>query len=255
MGKIIVIGNEKGGAGKSTVSVHLALHCLKSGKRAAVMDLDVRQQSFTRFWENRASWSNQKQVSLLFPEIISVQNIAGDNQGLKKIIEDAATHYDYLIIDTPGGDTEFSRTAHGLADIIITPMNDSFVDFDLLAKVDAVSGEVIGLNFYANQIWEARKNKALQHKSHFQWFILRNRLSTFDARNKRKVGDALNMLSRRLGFVIIPGLSERVIYRELFPNGLTLLDIEDKNIGIPMSMSHVAARNEIRELVSALGIN
>ncbi len=254
LGQVILIGNEKGGAGKSTVSVHLALHCLKSGKKTAVLDLDTRQQSFSRFWENRFSWSKQKSVELLFPSIISTQSFENDADQLKPIIEAAAQENDYVIIDTPGGDTQLSRIAHGLADIIITPMNDSFVDFDLLAKIDAVSGEVIGLNFYANQIWEARKNKALQHKSHLQWFILRNRLSTFDARNKRKVGDALNVLSKRLGFIIVPGLSERVIYRELFPNGLTLLDIEDKALGIPMSMSHVAARHEIRDIVAALGI-
>ncbi len=254
MGQIILVGNEKGGAGKSTVCVHLALHCLKKGKKTAIIDLDIRQKSFTRFWENRASWSRQKQIELLFPEIIETQSCKDNALLVKEIIEKAAKEFDFIIIDTPGGDTEISRIAHGLADIIVTPMNDSFVDFDLLAKIDAVSGEIIGLNFYANQIWEARKNKALQHKSHLQWFVLRNRLSNFEARNKRKVGDALHLLSKRLGFVIIPGLSERVIYRELFPNGLSLLDVEDKNLGIQMSMSHVAARNELREITSALGI-
>ncbi len=257
MAKIITIGNEKGGAGKSTISVHLAIAGLKASQKVAVIDFDIRQQTFARFLENRKNWSAAKNITLLEPNIFSLPvDIDAQNEEIeaKKIIENASEGHDYVIIDTPGSNTIASNVAHGLADIIITPMNDSFVDFDLLAKLDPVSGEISGLNFYANQIWEARKQKAIQHKSHIEWFVLRNRMSAIDAKNKRKVGDALHILSKRIGFKIIPGLSERVTFRELFPMGLTLIDLEISNIGVPMAISHVAARQELRDLINSLGI-
>ncbi len=253
--QIITIGNEKGGAGKSTISVHVAIAALKAGHNVAVLDLDIRQQSFAHFLENRQKWSEAKNLPLPQPDMFKLdESKIEDEEFIKNVIEEAVSTHDYLIIDTPGANSTASRIAHGLADKIITPMNDSFVDFDLLAKVDPVSGEVTGLNFYANQIWEARKNKAMQHKKHLEWFILRNRLSTVEARNKRKVGDALDSISKRLGFKIVPGLSERVIFRELYPMGLTLLDLEAKIPEITMSISHVAARQELRDMLSMIGI-
>lgn len=258
MTQIITIGNEKGGAGKSTISVHLAIAGLKAKKKVAVIDLDIRQQTFGRFLENRKAWCAAKNIDLHFPNIFTLSEISNEAQEsdeTKTLIESAAQDHDLVIIDTPGANTAPSRVAHGLADVIITPMNDSFVDFDLLAKLDPVTGEISELNFYAHQIWEARKQKAMQHKKHLEWFVLRNRMSAIDARNKRKVGDALDNLSRRIGFKVIPGLSERVTFRELFPMGLTLIDLEVANIGIPLAISHVAARQELRDLVGALGIH
>jgi len=79
--------------------------------------------------------------------------------------------------------------------------------------------------------------------------VLRNRLQHLEARNMRRVGAALDDLAKRVGFRVIPGLGERVIYRELFPKGLTLLDLGAiKEVGL----SHVAARQELREMVSGL---
>ena len=54
---VIVVGNEKGGAGKSTLSIHLSVALLKAGYKVACIDLDTRQQTLTRFFENRKSWS------------------------------------------------------------------------------------------------------------------------------------------------------------------------------------------------------
>ena len=152
--------------------------CIRDSN-VAVLDLDIRQQSFAHFLENRQKWSEAKNLPLPQPDMFKLdESKIEDEEFIKNVIEEAVSTHDYLIIDTPGANSTASRIAHGLADKIITPMNDSFVDFDLLAKIDPVSGEVTGLNFYANQIWEARKNKAMQHKKHLEWFILRNRLST-----------------------------------------------------------------------------
>jgi chromosome partitioning protein len=82
---------------------------------------------------------------------------------------------------------------------------------------------------------------------------MRNRLSPLDAKNKRRVGDALTALAQRIGFRVAPGLSERVIYREMFTAGLTLLDLSDEGAAASFTLSHVAARQELRDLI--LGLN
>ena len=122
------------------------------------------------------------------------------------------------------------------------------VDLDLIGEVDPENYTVRRPSFYAELVWDARKAKA-QSGGEVDWVVLRNRLQHISARNMLRMADALRDLSRRVGFRVIPGLSERVIYRELFPSGLTLLDIDHfESVG----MSHVAARQELREMVAAL---
>ena len=158
---------------------------------------------------------------------------------------------DYLVVDTPGRDDIYARHLAPHANTLVTPMNDSFVDFDLIGQVDAESFKVRRLSFYSELIFEARKTRAKADGVSIDWVVLRNRLQHHDARNKKRVGDALMELSRRVGFRVIPGLSERVIFRELFPSGLTLLD--KGHLG-ELGVSHIAARQELREMVSGLAL-
>jgi chromosome partitioning protein len=82
---------------------------------------------------------------------------------------------------------------------------------------------------------------------------VRNRLGAQNMVNKQKMEAALTKLSRRIGFRIAPGFNERVIFRELFPRGMTLLDLRD--IGVSqLNMSNVAARQELRDLMKALNL-
>ena len=130
-------------------------------------------------------------------------------------------------------------------------MNDSFVDLDLIGQVDAETFKVKKPSFYAELIWDLRKVRAKSDGGTVDWVVLRNRLQHLDAHNMRRVGAALDELSKRVGFRVIPGLGERVIYRELFPQGLTLLDIESlERVGL----SHIAARQELREMVAGLAL-
>ena len=160
-----------------------------------------------------------------------------------------ASGKDFLIIDTPGRDDKFGRIAITNADTLVTPMNDSFVDFDLIGQVDAETFKVRRLSFYAELIWEARQKRAKGDGGSVDWVLMRNRLQHIEARNMRRVGDALAELSKRVGFRVLPGLGERVIYRELFPSGLTLLD---KGMLGDLGISHIAARQELREMVAGL---
>jgi chromosome partitioning protein len=240
---IIVVGNEKGGAGKSTIAVHLATALMHEGARIAVMDLDVRQQSTGHFFGNRKAWAAANDVSLPQPLLLN-----GD------LSEAMSCDADFLLIDTPGADTELSRAAHRAADLIVTPMNDSFVDFDMLGVVDPVSLDVLRPSLYAQAVWDARKDRAAQRGRSIDWVVLRNRLASVEPRNRKRVDDRLAVLARRTGFRAVAGLRDRVIYRELFPFGLTVTDLSTKVRPVQVSLAHVAARQELRVLMSDLGL-
>ncbi len=257
----IVVGNEKGGAGKSTVAMHLSVALLRMGMTVGVMDLDVRQRSLARYLENRARWIRNTGAQLPMPEMVRID--ASQARDLDAAEAEESAHFEEslrrpsercncAVTDAPGGDTFLSRTAHSAADTLITPLNDSFVDFDLLGDVDPQTLEVARPSYYAELVWECRKMKAQTSRKPIDWIVMRNRMSPLDARNKQRVGEALDNLSRRVGFRIAPGLSERVIYRELFPMGLSLLDLTDAGSGVTFTMSHVAARQEIRDLMIVL---
>jgi chromosome partitioning protein len=257
----IVVGNEKGGAGKSTVAMHLSIALLRMGMKVGVMDLDVRQRSLARYLENRARWIRNTGAPLPMPEMVRID--ASQARDLDAAENEESRHFqdslkrlsekcNFVIIDAPGGDTFLSRTAHSAADTLITPLNDSFVDFDLLGDVDPQTLEVARPSFYAELVWDCRKRKAQATRKPIDWVVMRNRMSPLDAKNKQRVGEALDNLSRRIGFRIAPGLSERVIYRELFPMGLSLLDLTDAGSGVAFTMSHVAARQEIRDFMIVL---
>ncbi len=177
---------------------------------------------------------------------------AGDStDGLNEAIAQAAATSQVVIIDTPGRDDPLARYAATCANTLVTPMNDSFVDFDLIGQVDPENFKVKRLSFYSELMWETRKTRAKADGATIDWVVLRNRLHRMEARNQRRVGEALNELSRRVGFRVISGLSERVVFRELFPSGLTLLD--RGHLG-ELGVSHIAARQELREMIAGFAL-
>lgn len=259
---IIVLGNEKGGSGKSTTAMHVIVALLRLGKKVAALDLDSRQRSLTRYLENRREWCEKNDLHLPFPVSFVVER--SDNESVSTAqqeereafdaIVEGVSGYDFIVIDSPGSDTYLSRYGHSVADTLITPMNDSFVDFDLLAEINPDTFEVLGPSLYSELVWESRKNRALSERASIDWVVMRNRISSLDAKNKRRVGEVLGTLAPRIGFRIAPGFGERVVFRELFPTGQTLLDLADGNPGFKMSMSHVAARQEVRDLLTTLNL-
>ncbi|TDL81863.1 ATPase [Palleronia sediminis] len=262
MAHIIVVGNEKGGSGKSTTSMHLATALARSGFTVGAIDLDLRQQSFGRYLENRAAYCASAKLDLPSPEFrplpeIDPETLAeGENvndRRLSAAVEGLDESADFILIDCPGSHTRLSQVAHSLADTLVTPLNDSFVDFDLLARVDGKTGRILGPSVYSEMVWNARQLRARAGLKAIDWIVVRNRLGAQQMRNKKRMSDALDNLSRRIGFRVAPGFSERVIFRELFPRGLTLLDLKD--IGVSgLNMSNVAARQELRDLVRALNL-
>ncbi|MEM7268071.1 MAG: division plane positioning ATPase MipZ [Pseudomonadota bacterium] len=254
---VVVLGNEKGGSGKSTTCMHVFTALVRQGKRVGAMDLDLRQQSFFRYVENRSSYSAREGLALALPEMRTLANsklknrddaLTEEEELFGQALEELQGENDFVLIDCPGTHSYFSQLAHASADTLVTPMNDSLVDFDLLARVDPATSKVLGPSVYSEMVWKARQLRARAGLKPIDWVVTRNRMSNLQARNKRKVGTLLDDLARRIGFRIAPGFSERVIFREMFLNGLTLLDMG----GATLSLSHVAARQEVRELLKEL---
>jgi chromosome partitioning protein len=253
---VLVIGNEKGGSGKSTTALHIAIALMSEGARVATIDLDARQGTLTRYLENRAAYAKRKGVDLPMPvhaALAASGDAADEKARFEAALEPAVTATDYVVIDTPGSDTHLSRLAHTWADTLLTPLNDSFVDLDLLARVDPDTLRIVRPSVYAEAVWKQRQIRSMQGARPVDWIVMRNRLSSLAARNKRDMGTVIEALAKRIGFRIAAGLSERVIYRELFLSGLTLLDL-GRGSGPSLTMSHVAARQEVRDLVAALNL-
>lgn len=262
---IVVVGNQKGGSGKSTTTMHLITALLASGAKVASIDLDARQGTLTRYIENRKSYIERTGVSLPVSthraiEPSTVQSVdvaqAHDARAVDHAIEDLAKRHDFVVIDTPGTDNFLSRVGHSYSDTLITPLNDSFVDLDVLATIDPESLAMTRPSKYAEMVFQVKMQKARRDKSNrtFDWVVMRNRLGQLDSRNQRAVNEAITKLSSRIGFRVVPGFSERVIFRELFLDGLTLLDLRSEGVDVRINMSHVAARQEVRALMSAIGL-
>jgi chromosome partitioning protein len=243
----IVFANEKGGTGKSTTAVHTAVALAASGHRVGALDLDSRQRTMTRYLENRDATMRRLETPL--PQ--ARYEVLEEDGSLDEAIERLSTDTDVIVIDTPGRDDPVARAAILKADTLVTPMNDSFVDLDLIGQVHPENFKVTKPSFYAELIWNSRTQRAKVIGKSVDWVVLRNRLQHIESHNLRRVGAALDELAKRVGFRVIPGLGERVIYRELFPKGLTLLDL--KHLG-EVGIGHVAARQELREMIAGLDI-
>jgi chromosome partitioning protein len=253
---VIVIGNEKGGSGKSTVAMHLIVSLLRGGLKVGSIDLDARQATLTRYIENRRIYADENGLRLPLPDhhpIPPTGNHQLDEDRLRNAVDKLRGYCDTIVIDTPGSDTPLSRAGHSFADTLITPLNDSFIDLDVLARVDPKAMRIKGPSHYAEMVWEIKKRRAVRDGGSIAWLVLRNRLSHLGARNKQVMEGLVAELADRIGFHHINGLGERVIYRELFLSGLTLLDLNKDGVQVEMSMSHVAARQELRQLLDAIG--
>jgi len=259
----IVVGNEKGGAGKSTVSMHVATALVRMGHRVNIIDLDLRQQSVRRYLINRQSTQEVQNVSLPMPNFVELPEIApedlaeGENKydaRMALAVEAAEKDCDFLLIDCPGSHTRLSQVAHMMADTLITPLNDSFIDFDMLGRIDPQTEKIMGPSVYSEMVWKARQARAQAGLKPVDWVVLRNRIGSQKMLNKAKMETAVSALAKRIRFRVVPGFSERVIFRELFPKGLTLLDMRDAGEGRSLSISNIAARQELRDMMRELNL-
>lgn len=256
---VIIVGNEKGGAGKTTTSMHLIASLMELDFKVASIDVDVRQLSLSRYLENRTNYNAKAKAPVAMPEHYIVRKSAletvkareeEEKEYFEQALSDAISEADFVVIDTPGTNSYLSALAHSYADTIVTPINDSFMDMDVLAKIDSDTLNVISPSIYSQMVWEQKIARVRRDGKSMNWVILRNRLSMIDAKNKRNIASVLENLAKRIGFSIASGFSERVIFRELFLQGLTLLDYTNINL----TMSHIAARQELKAFIKSLPI-
>jgi chromosome partitioning protein len=259
---VVVLGNEKGGSGKSTAALHIAVALLKAGQRVATIDLDCRQQSFTRYINNRSAWARRTGLNLEVPVHCCIklgdtmqiaENESSELQQFVDAVSAVERTFDFIVIDTPGADSYLMRLAHSMADTLVTPINDSFLDFDVLGTIDPATYAVTGVSHYADMVRETRRKRRQLDGATTDWIVVRNRLSMLGSRNKQLVADGLRELSLQLGFRAIDGFAERVAYREFFPRGLTALDdIDEATLGTRPNLGHVTAREEVTTLLRQL---
>jgi chromosome partitioning protein len=258
--RVIVVGNEKGGAGKSTLAALISTAMLYRGAKVAVIDADLRQQTLSRFLANRRSWLPRAQVEAPVPLEYKLADdptllaLADPEEAVRRFesaIGMAMADSDLLVVDTPGSDTPLSRAVHLQADLVVTPMNDSFVDFDVLGQVDPLSLQLIRPSLYTEVVLEARDMRH-HHGRRLDWVVLRNRMAAADGRNRERLTHGLEALADEVGFRMGPSLRERVAYREMFPFGLTIADLAPGLRPAGVSSPRHAARDELNALLVAL---
>jgi chromosome partitioning protein len=279
---VVVIGNQKGGSGKSTFAMHIIVALLKAGKRVASFDLDLNQLTLTRYLNNRREWVRKHEHKLELPDHYPVtEEVPGTNLGrfisrLKKIGRahkddfigsSALSHsadlrqfisqlkkigrarkYDFIVIDTPGGVQHLSLIVHGMADTLITPINDSLVDLDVLVAMEQ-SDQEPQPSVYAKMVWRALEARRKVTGRTTDWIVVRNRLESIESSNQQQITQVLDVIQRTVGFRVARGLLERPVYREFFAAGLTVLDpIEGfESVAVP-------ARLEVQSLIREIGL-
>jgi chromosome partitioning protein len=262
--RIVVVGNHKGGTGKSTVAMHVVVALIDSGKRVATFDLDLEQQTLTRYIENRHEWARQNGVVLGLPRHVPIvaPDWTGAEDGEAGAVErfigalaDLQSGIDVIVIDTPAGPHQLSLLAHGMADTLVTPINDSFVDLDLMVMIGPAGGSAPRPSRYAKAVAAALAGRRNVCGRPSDWVVVRNRIPPASRRGDRAVGNALDLIAPQVGFRTVAGLAERPVFRQLFPFGLTAFDPWSGPVaGVKPKMSQLLARVEMRGLVEALGL-
>ena len=259
---VIVVGNEKGGTGKSTLSIHLSVALMKAGFRVATIDLDTRQQTLTRFYENRGSWAKSAPWDVELPFHFALERGNSDNvrdnetrefADFAEAIGQVEHAFEFVVIDTPASDSYLMRLAHSLADTLVSPVNDSYIDVDVFSRVHHDRTKRGAVAHYADLVLDARRKRQQVDQGMIDWVIVRNRIASLQSNNAKQIAVSLSRMSSELKFRPADGLHDRVIFRELFPIGLTALDpIEEAMRTGALSTSQQSARREIEELVATL---
>lgn len=259
---VVVLGNEKGGTGKSTLALHIAVALLHSGQRVACLDLDARQGTLSHYLENRRRAAERQPLDLALPLYRGIAPTDESGCEIDPATASALFHQamqdfadcDFIVIDTAGAAGRLATLAHSHADTLITPINDSLVDIETLAEVDLLQRQVQKPSRYARMVWQQSEARIARHQEAIDWIVVRNRLSHIGSRHKVDIFDLLTELARRIGFRTLGGVGERVIYRELFRQGLTLFDLPQIAGPLGLTASQRAALEEVEGLVREIGL-
>lgn len=246
---IILFANEKGGVGKTTLVFNTAIDLCNRGYRVLAIDLDFRQRSLARAIENRMASNRCLGLDLPVPKVCVLQQPSGPMlvQELNRLGSDR----DVILIDAPGHDSPVARRAMALAQTIVTPINPSFFDLDVLGHFDPVSLKFRKPGPFAQAILDIRAEQMRRNLLPARWIIAKNRIRGAERSHNKRIEPMLAQLSDQLGLTIAEGLTERVAYRSLLQYGFTISDIKR----VPQ-LAHMQIRNvkEISRLTNELNI-
>lgn len=258
---IIVVGNQKGGSGKTTIAFHLIAGLMRSGYSVGSVDLDGGQLTLSSILRNRQAFRDSRDINLDLPEHhflsddlhqAQYRNVREAESWLENIIPDMCARHDVIVIDTPGHDTPLNMLAHACGDILLTTLNDSFVDLDVILEVSPATLRPVGLSHYGRMIRKAASEREAASLSPARWLVLQNRVGLLRTNNRKMVEEVLSEASRLYDFELLGGLSERVVFRELFTFGLTVYDLERLPGFADRTRSQVHAEAELDALVEAI---
>jgi chromosome partitioning protein len=258
---VLVFANEKGGTGKSTLSFHAIVSLLKCGYSVGSIDADIRQGTLSRYLENRVATAGAHQGQLPVPDHVRLGDSGHHDETQDETAAVAEAQcvlagfggYDFVVIDTPGTVNSLTCFAVSNADTLVSPINDSYVDIDVIAELNMAKREVVGPSQFTRLVWEASNRRIADRLPPTDWMVLRNRLTHIDSRNKRDIADLMQKLASRIGFRSAAGFGERAVYRELFHSGLTVMDTSS-DPARRLSPSHAAAADEVIQLLREIGI-
>ena len=251
--KIITLGHEKGGTGKSTLAINLAAGFLQEGKKVAVLDLDGRQQTISHFFKKRKETKDERYPSLPMPflAVFSAEAPHGELAMFDAEMQRLKKEMDVIVIDTPGSHAPLAVRALEITDVLLSPVNTSFFDLDVMAEASA-AGKFGKFGVYAETLWAVRKARAALGRPPLKWLLTFNRSSHIFSRHKGKVEELAQEMSKMLGFTITSPVRERTIYQELFLEGLSICDLNTKGIPFKLNFSHLSARQEIRNIANLI---
>ena len=241
--------------------MHTAIALLRQGYRVGTIDLDARQGTLTRYLKKRFDFVTRSREPLPCPvhmpiERSAVETMTGqrtqEDEFLKMALGELAQRSDFIIIDTPGTDCYLSRIAHSHADTLITPMNDSFIDLDLFADVDMKNYEILGPSVYTRMVEEQRRVKRDRGDGEIDWIVTRNRIAPLNTNNNKVIAKLLERIAELANFRLCSGFGERVVFKEMFLKGLTLMDLHEEQDG-GLTLSQLTARQEVRNLINTIG--
>jgi chromosome partitioning protein len=247
--QVVTISGFKGGTGKTTVAALLGIAAVKTGMRTAALDLDRNTRNLSNFLTVRRA------AKLACPDHVMLMDLDVDvtarpkhSGRLEPLVRMARMDgYDLLIIDTSSGNLADVYEAHLLADVILTPMNESPADMHGLFAVPG-SPAAPRIN-YRDMVETVRFDRSRAGMPMQRWHVVMNRVTALPTKVGSIISDRVDALSREAGFASMWSLRDRVAHRALALEGRSVFD--DPADG-KLTMSEIAGRSEVRALLSIL---
>jgi cellulose biosynthesis protein BcsQ len=248
--QVVTISGFKGGTGKTTIAALLGVAAVKDGLRVASLDLDRNTRNLSSFLMlRRASRLAAPDHVMLMDMETETRNAKPKHSGrLEPLVRMARMDgYDLLLIDTSSGNLADVYEAHLLADVILTPMNESPADMHgLFAPVGSLAAPKVN---YRDMIETVRFDRRRAGLPVQRWHVVMNRVSPLPSRVAAVVNSRIEALSAEAGFESVFQIRDRVAHRALALEGRSVFDETPDG---RLTMSELAGRSEVRTLLSAV---